>query len=180
MGHPSRLQLWKERAASVTSCNVSSNVYFFLNYILKATLSVWMQRGGEEKLLQLLAGPECGSYGLPPHSKENPEVTGKPSSPPSIQASLCSCAAPGPVPRGSWLWLGGLWGLSLASQTSHDHPSPDVSGIILGIVSCTPCRTHSPVYSMEGGGSVQKQPGQILLHRETLNVFQLCARGRPA
>lgn len=46
------------------------------------------QRGGEEKLPQLLAGPECGSYRLPPHSKENPEVTGKPSSPPSIQASV--------------------------------------------------------------------------------------------
>lgn len=132
MGHPSRLQL-RERAASVTSCNVSRNVYFFLNHSLKARLPMWMVESWRGRLLQLLIGLERGQTG------KSHKQSGRP--------TVHSCAVSWASPKRRLAVASGLWGLSLAAQTSPDHPALYVFGITLGIVSCTHVTDTIPVCS---------------------------------
>ena len=94
---------------------------------------MWMVESWRGRLLQLLIGLERGQTG------KSHKQSGRP--------TVHSCAVSWASPKRRLAVASGLWGLSLAAQTSPDHPALYVFGITLGIVSCTHVTDTIPVYS---------------------------------
>lgn len=97
---------------------------------------MWTVESWWGRLLQLLIGLERGQTG------KSHEQSGRP----TVHSRAVSWASP----KRRLAVASGLWGLSLAAQTSPDHPPLYVFGITLGIVSCTHVTDTIPVYSRGG------------------------------